>query len=257
MLQNQATLLKTQLTTVGIGSPPVALTEGTPEYQEEYDKQMADYEEISLPPLLAAEEEKLKTDVVLPAEEQKMQDKISAVRVPKEQEINKKIADLRCKTMQDCQLTAAEMETVTAKVEARMTILMNTYDKENNTLELKAHDVMTAAEEAERLAKEAAQAKNAADVSANPATDVNSDSNSTQILLQLMESSDRDEENLYKYSFESEQARMPSAHAWDNVYSRATPSGSNSDVTMMDVPTEDIGLTVDDIMDDVSFGVHA
>jgi len=257
MLQNQGTLLKTQLTTVGIGAPPMPLTEGTPEYQEEYDKQMADYEEISLPPLVAVEREKLKTDVVLPAEEQKMKDKISAVRIPKEQEIKKKISDVRCKTMQDCTLTAAEQETVTAKVEARMTILMNKYDTENNTLELKPHDVMTAAQEAERLAKEAAKAKTAADVSANPATDVNSDSNSTQVLLQLMEARDRDEENLYKYSFESDQVRLPSAHAWDDVYSRESPSGGNSDVTMMDVPTEDVGLTVDDIMDDVSLGVYA
>jgi len=242
---NQRDAIKAQLIAAGE-------TQGTDSYTSEFDDKMNEWETLTLPALQTQERTTLETDVVRPAEEQKMQDKISAVRVPKEQEMNNKIKDMRCKTMEDCTLTADEQAAVTAKVEARMVTLMATYDAEHNTAEVKAYDVMTAAQHAEEMAKEAAKAKTAADVSANPASDVNADGNSTQVLLQLMEARDRDPDTLYKYMFEPEpSSSMPSAIAWNDVYSRGSVGAGNADVTMMDNGLQDTTLTVDDVM-----GIH-
>merc|ERR1711998_450300 len=178
------------------------LEEGSPEYADEKNRLEKEKElarEQTLANYETEQEAAVKQEMTA-----EMMSQVEAERKKKLSDIDAQLKETRCKTMEDCRLSADEVSAWEARAEARLTEEMTQYDEANGTAELSPHDVMTAADAAEKAAQAAVAQETAADVAANPGSDVTTDKNGTQILLQLTDPRDSDEELLYQYQFETD-----------------------------------------------------
>lgn len=206
------------------------LEEGSPEYTDEQTRLQKE-KSLAREQTLANYETDQETAVKQEMNAE-MMSQVDAERTKKLSDIDAQIKDTRCKTMDDCRLSNDEVSAWEARAEARLTEEMAKYDEENGTAPLSPHDVMTAADAAEQAAKAAVADETAADVTANPQSDVTTDQNGTQILLQLTDPRDKDEEILYKYQFEEGRTghhRRPSST--DDLFHSRGESGRLSDVS--------------------------